>query len=119
MRFQVRELLDRNVIVVAVVLLDEAEREELVGTVVVLGIPHDGLLGHTDDVAGWDMASVGEGKIFQDFALDGHYIYTSGQVFFFWIMYDNIEFAEENVQESKGSWRAVSRRKLSIKGKCL
>ena len=74
MRFQVCELLDRGVILAVAVLPHEAEREELVWTVVVLGIPHDGLLGHTDHVAGWDIASIGELEVLQDLALNGYYI---------------------------------------------
>ena len=58
-RFQVRELLGCAVVTVVVaVLVQEAEREELVWTVVVLGIPADGLLGYTDHVAGRDVASI-------------------------------------------------------------
>ena len=77
MRFQIRELLDRAVVLAVAVLLHEAGREELVWTVVVLGIPHDGLLGHTDNVAGWDTATVGELEVFQDLALDGYYTVVS------------------------------------------
>lgn len=73
MRFQVRELLDRAVALVAAGLVCEAERQELIWTIVVFGVPHDGLLGHTDHVPGWDVGSIGEGEIFEDFALHGYY----------------------------------------------
>ena len=78
-----------------------------------LGIPHDGLLGHADHVAGWDTASIGELEVFQDLALDGYYTVVR---FYFWSVVIQIC---SDVQESNGSWRAVSRRKLSINGKCL
>lgn len=112
MGFQVCELLDSAVLAVAIVHY-EAEREELVRTVVVLGIAHDGLLGYTDHVAGWDIASIGELEVFQHLALDGYY--TVVRVFRGSIMIQSYN----NVQESSGSWRAVSRRKLSINGRCL
>lgn len=113
MLFQVREFLDRALILAVAILFHEAEREELVWTVIVLEITHDGLLGHADHVAGWDTASIGEFEVFQDLALDGYYTVVRG---FLWNVTVQIY---SNVQESNGSWRAVSRRKLSINGKCL
>lgn len=70
MRLQIRELLDRAFKLAVAVLVHEAEREELICTVVVLRIPHGGLLWHTDHVAGWHIASIRELEVFQDLSLD-------------------------------------------------
>ena len=112
MRFQVRELLDRAVVLAVAVIPHEAEREELVWTVVVFGIPRDGLLWHTNHIAGWDIASIREFEVFQDLALDGYCTVVRGFL-------SVIIQSYSNVQESNGSWRAASRKKLSIKGKYL
>ena len=80
MRFQVCELLGRTVLLAVALLAREAAREELVWTVVVLGVPHDGLLGYTDHVARRDRTSIGEFEVFHDLALDGYYMVVN---FFF------------------------------------
>lgn len=41
------------------------------GVVVVLSIPHDGLLRNTDGVARWDMRTIGEGVGFHYFSVNG------------------------------------------------
>lgn len=79
-RFQVCKLLDRFVVAGIVVLIHEAEGKELIWTFVVLGIPHDGLLGHADHFTGWDIASVGELEVFQDLTLDGYWYTGQGAV---------------------------------------
>ncbi len=113
MRFQVRELLNRAVVLAVALLIHEAEREEIVWTIIVLGIPHDGLLGHTHHVARWNIASIGELEVFKDLALDGYFTVVS-------FLSQNVMIQSySNVQESKGSWRAASRRKLSINGRFL
>ena len=63
-RFQVRELLDGALALTFYILVHEAKGEELVRAVVMLGVPHGGLLGHADYVAGGDDASVGEFEVF-------------------------------------------------------
>lgn len=82
MRFQIGEFLDGAVFLAVAVLLQEAEWEELVRTVVVRGIPHDSLLGHTDYVSGWNIASIGEFEDFQNLPLDRYYMIVRG---FFWV----------------------------------
>ena len=84
MRFQIRELLDRAVILAVGALIHEAGRKELVWTVVEFGIAHDGLLGHANYVAGWDNASIGELEVFQDLALDGYYAVARGYFEMLW-----------------------------------
>lgn len=78
MRFQIGEFLHRALFHARVV--GEAERQEFVGLVVVLGITHDGLLGHADDVAGGDEGAICEGEILQDFSLDGNFIFHGSEL---------------------------------------
>lgn len=97
MRFQVRELLYRAVALVAAGLVCEAERQEFVWTVVVFGISHDGLLGHTDHVTGRDVGSIGEGEIFEDFALDRYCSQVRIRLNYMWVR------GCKDVRESNGS----------------
>lgn len=70
--FQIGEFLVRDVIDFCLIGY-ESKGEELVGPVVISCIPHDGLLGHTDHIACWYVASIWKGKISQNLALDGHW----------------------------------------------
>lgn len=62
MGFDVREFL-YGIILIAMFVC-EAKGEEIIGTVVVLGISHDGLLRHTNYIPRGDTAAVCEGEIF-------------------------------------------------------
>lgn len=67
MRFQVCEFLDCAIddwAITIIVFIQESEGEKVVGLLVVFCVSHDGLLGHADYVAGWDVASVGEVEVF-------------------------------------------------------
>ena len=79
LRFQIGEFLHRALFHAGVV--GEAERQEFVGLVVILGIAHDGLLGHADDVAGGDEGAIREGEILQDFSLDRNFISNGSEHF--------------------------------------
>lgn len=55
-----------------VMIRHKAKRHKLIRSIVMLRVAHDRLLRDADHVAGGDVSSVGEGEIFEDFALDGY-----------------------------------------------